>query len=447
MTPIAVEWKDKVCAYSNQNIDTCRVGASSDEPYLFASSEDRTVWYDAKALVKEQVRRVHLFALFSSGVFFVAECASSYLKPLYLCASKESLKAESNDEALVDALSYHYKGSVEKFQISGELFAKVKEGVLDHDPRLACVLGRVFLRVNNERNLALIYLVQSAKMGNIKAAAIAGQMFLKGVPQVVDAAGKKQARLLLEKVPQDDLDAQTLLSLGKLYLDNEETQKAIDLFHRLAKKEDPEGCYQFALMLPEGESEEMRYKWFEKAALTGHPLASFKAAMILEKRAFTNYPLKRRFFLQAAVKGNREAAFHAGVMCRKGLGGEKLLERAQELFLESKMGGEAYYELGLVNMELEKQAEAIEYFRLAAAEKHESAKKELEKLGVSEKNSSRKSGHSKSDSGSSSGRAASTSPGSSSRKKNLVEYTRSLSEGEEPSRRGSHEHAAEGTDD
>ena len=120
--------------------------------------------------------------------------------------------------------------------------------------------------------------------------------------------------------------------------------------------------------------------------------------------------MKRRFFLQAAVNGNREAAFHAGVMCRKGLGGEKLLERAQELFLESKMGGEAHYEIGLVNQELGLPAAAIEYFRLAAAEQHEGAKSELEKLGVSDKISSRKSigqsSSTKSDGGSPSGRSA-----------------------------------------
>ena len=127
-------------------------------------------------------------------------------------------------------------------------------------------------------------------MGNLKAAAIAGQMFLKGAPNVSDAEAKKQARILLERVSQDDLDSQTQVGLGKLYLDSGETQKAIDLFHKLAKKEDPEGCYQFALMLPEGESEELRYKWFEKAALAGHPLASYKAAMILHSERLPTIP-------------------------------------------------------------------------------------------------------------------------------------------------------------
>lgn len=467
MTPFSIDLTTIVCTFSNQTIDSCRSAASPSEPYLFASSEERAVWYDGKALLKKleedssTVKKVHLFAQFTSGIFFVAECESHYLRPLYLNPSKESLRQEPNDEALVDALSYHYKRAVENYQTCNELFLRVQEGVLESDARLSLVMGRVFLRVNNEQNKALIYLVASANKGNIKAALIAGQIFLKGVGGVSDIEGKKQAKALLEKVPQDALDSQIQLKLGKLYLDTGETQKAADLFHKLANNGDPAGCYEFAGMIPKGDSDKGRYPWFEKAALAEppHPLASYEAAMILKKWGDSkNDPLMRRFFLQAAVKGNREAAFHAGMMCKKGLGGEKELERAQELFLESEkeIGKEAYFEAGLVNMELGRVTAATDYFSRAARAGHEGAAKELEGLGVDKlssrksasHSSSSKSSSSRSDSDSPSSRGASSSP-SSSRKKKLVEYTRSYSAGdadlpgEELPRRGSPDPLAE----
>jgi tetratricopeptide (TPR) repeat protein len=368
MEPFLVNFNELACTISDQKLKSHK--AQKTPPYLFISSDKRVTWGDAELFLATQpkVEKVHLFACFKSGLFFLGEKEVKNLKPLYLTPSIESFKEEADQEIALQALLYHEKASSDDCQLNKVFFTQMRECV---DEKIGCLMTKTLLRV------------------------------------------------------------------AKLSLLNEK-EKALHLFFELAKKGDPTACYEYAELLPEGTQSKLRYPWYEKAALaeTPHPLASFKAATILQKWDNPEYTQKKRIlFLQAAVNGNKEAAFQAALMCKEGVGGEKNLQKAEELFLESvkEKGGEAYYELGQINIELGLPVAAINYYRQAKNLQHAKASLQLEALSGKESDTqtSPPSAALKKDLSSSSSGLGSP---SSSRKKSLIEYSRkssrSLSQGE-----------------
>ncbi len=298
LSPITLH--EKVCAFSNKPLFFLMSQRDEETPYLFASCENK-FWYDAKTLIQhlnEQntPSKIHIFALFHSGVFFLTTSEPKFLNPLFFKITRQFITEFQNDDLIISALSYHYRASKEGYQLNHDFFYQT-QGFIPYEgiPRLTRLFGKMFLQENSqeERKKGLGYLMIAASRGDAVSANSAAQIFLKKAkgmtPQQIDG----EVVALLENVNKDQIDHETLLELGRIYLEREEKQKALNLFHYLAEKGDAKACYEYAKLLPKGESEEEPYRWFLKAAEQDppHRLAALEAALILKKR---NNPYEKK---------------------------------------------------------------------------------------------------------------------------------------------------------
>ncbi len=437
MNLFSIDLNTTPCSQTHETLQSLMEKGDKNQPYLFLSNSERVVWYDAKTFKSEEVKKIHLFACFQSGVFFLGECESSHLSPLYLNPTQDSFWKEPNDELLMDALMFHHKGANENYQTCKKNFKIIEEG--GKEQRAWLILGKALLKsgVMAEQNKGVDYLLASSGSGDLKGCLIAGKWLLNRTDEKL----KERGAALLDKIDSAFFDLDLGLQLAKYYA-SKKSQKAINLFYQFAKKGDPTACFEYAELLPEGEMSKGRYAWYERAALAEkpHPLAAYNAAKILEKWDDPQYDKKRRaFYIAAAANHNTEAAFKAALMCQKGIGGEKNLEWAKNLLIESasEIGAEAYFQLGLVNIELGLMSAA--YVELTQAKNlgHEKAASELELLLKKEETTDQalrreSASRSTSDSLSSSLRKKSTSDSAG---KDLLTIPRSSSSGS--SRRGS----------
>ena len=278
MTPISRDLKTTMCSFSNQSLDTFKSQKNDNAPYLFVSNDERIIWYDAQTFqdrfadIPSTIKKIHVFAQFTSGIFFIGECEPQKLKPLYLQATEESLRQETNDNDLVNALSFHYKAG-------SELFTRMKEAV--DDDRISLIVGRVFLRVNaseDDWQKAYAIFLTLAKKENPVGCYEYGKMLPKG------ANGNSQYKW----------------------------------YEKAALAKHPEASYEAAIILEErGDStkDDLMRQFFRQAADTNGD-AAFKAAMMYKNGKGGEFDLEiaQELFLKSVETMGSEALYQLGLV-------------------------------------------------------------------------------------------------------------------------------------
>jgi TPR repeat protein len=190
--------------------------------------------------------------------------------------TRDEIEKEEDDEIVVKVLLDHYERSPKIFSslVQNQPFELKNE-------RLTYLLGRVYLEKKDLKK-GLTYLVLAGSRGHVKSACLAIEYLLSDLHVMERKDAKSEVESLLKTISWSDVQPHTLLKLAKIYLEDDEKQKALSLFFYLADLGNQEACYHYAELLPQGQKDVERLSWYKKAG--DHKEALAKVHLILEQR-------------------------------------------------------------------------------------------------------------------------------------------------------------------
>jgi TPR repeat protein len=214
--------------------------------------------------------------------------------------------------------------------------------------------------VEKDPSTAAQWFLKAARQNHTEAQFRLGEMYKNGLGV---KANTKEAKIWLAKaadgglskasrILKDILDAEDKRILGK----EVETLRNSPIYPYLlsAKKGDTEAKYQVGVMFLEGEEAPKDViegvRWLQSAAIGDHTQAQLKLGEIYltgAEKVERDYLVAHKWLKKAAESGQPDAQYHLGDIYRKGLGVQK------------------------------SNAEAVKWFRLAAKQGHNKARKQL----------------------------------------------------------------------